>query len=262
MKKKILIVVLTFLMIFNTCLYALAEDKSYEIKEAGITLSIPEEWVVFERIVDEFDENLELVNSSKEKLEEIFKERDIYLNAIMLPQNYEIVVNLNEFKGSQEIFDFNTFSEKELNILGKKLLEDNFPEETGVAYSGYEIYNHSQAKFIVFDIIKNVDGQEIYGKQYYTIINGQALYITLYSYIGEIEEDKANEINNIVNTIKFEEVKEKPKAGFFSQETFLNIGVKLVLGSIALLIFGSITLLVVWIKKRSSKKSDEEYFED
>lgn len=261
MKKKILIVVLTILMLFNTCINVLAKDKSYEIKEAGITLSIPEEWVVFERIVDEFDENLELINSSKEKLEEIFKERDIYLNAIMIPQNYEIVVNLNEFKASQEIFDFNTLSEKELSILCERILEENTQQQTAVLNSGYEIYNHSQAKFIVLDIVKNVDGQEIYGKQYYTIINGQALYITLYSYIGQIEEDKLKEINSIVDTIKFEEIKENPNSWFLSEETFLDIVVKLLLGSIALLIFASITFLLVWIRKIFIKKSDKQHFE-
>lgn len=261
MKKRILLCFLCIMLIFGVGVEVFAENGTYEIKEADMTLDISDEFVVFGRIVDEFDENLELIGSSKKELEEVFKKGNIYLNAVMIPTEYEIVLTLTEYEGSQDIFDFNLFSESELDVLGKQLSTSS-PEESGATYTGYETYKQNQAQFIVFDLYQENASGKVYGKQYYTIINGQAINITMHSYTGELPAEKLDLLRSTIDSISFDEVKAKPKEAIMSN-IMLNASMKIILIVVALVIFGGITLIILAIKrKRNRDDDDDDYYED
>lgn len=260
MGKKITRIFLGLMMIFLFKSEALAAENTYEIKEAEMTLKIPEEFIVFQRIVSEFDPNLELINSSKEKLEDVFKKGNIYLNAVMVPTDYEIVVTLTENANSQELFNFTYFSDKELDNLGSKLINDAKIESSDIQYRGYETYKTDKECFLVFDLVQSTLDKEVYGKQYYTIVNGQVIYITLHSYVGEIGEDKAQMLKSIVDSMEFKEIKEKPEEDFFTKlQKKLSLEFLLTLGAVATV--GGIILIVVALRK-SSEDYEEDYDEE
>ncbi|GEM_PF-1538542 len=261
MRKKLLIGFLCLMMMFGTTVQVFAEDKSYEVKEAEMTIDISDEFIVFGRIVDEFDENLELIGSSKKELENVFKKGNIYLNAVMIPPEYEIVLTLAEYEGSQDIFDFNLFSESELDTLGKQLSSGS-TEESGITYTGYETYKQNQAQFIVFDLYQESASGKVYGKQYYTIINGQAINITMHSYTGELPAEKLEVLKNTVDSINFKEVREKPRDGVMSNP-MLNASVKMILIVVALVLFGGITLIILAVKRKHGRDyEDNDYDEE
>lgn len=261
MRRRILLCFLCFMLVFGVGSQCFAEDGNYEIKEAGMTLKVPEDFIVFERIVDEFDPNLELINSSKEKMEDMFNQGNIYLNGIMIPPNYELVVTLTEYAGSQDIFDFNYFTDKELDAMAKKLTEENVPRDTGITYTGYDIYKQNQAAFLVFDIIQENSSGQVYGKQYYTIINGQAINITLHGYNGEIPAGEASMLKGIVDSAYFKEVKVKPDSDNV-EDLIKNVPVKaiLIIGGIVIIV--GITLIIVFLKRRHRYSGEEAYDED
>lgn len=259
MKKRLLIGFLSFIMMFGITTQAFAEGGTFEIKEAEMTLDIPEEFAVFERIVDEFDPNLELINSTKAQLEEVFQKGNIYLNAVMVPPDNEIVVTLTEYAGSQDIFNFKYFSDKEMDTLGSKLVNDAQTNNNGVDYTGYETYKTDQASFIVLDLVQNSSAGQVYGKQYYTIVNGQAIYITLHSYVGEISQDTSGMLKGIIDSVKFEEILEKPSEGFMEKITgMITIKTLAIAGGAVILI--AIILIIVGLRKRHD--DDEEAFDE
>lgn len=261
MRKKLLVVFLGLLIMFGTTVQAFAEDKSFEIKEAGMTIDLSEEFIVFERVVDEFDKNLELIGSNKKDLEEVFKKGNIYLNGVMIPPDYEIVLTLTEYAGSQEIFDFNSLSKSKLDTLGKQLSSNKDKGETGVTYTGYDTYKQKQAQFIVLDMYQENQAGKVYGKQYYTIINGQAINITLHSYTGEIPQEKLDLVKNAVDSIKFNEVKEKSGEGAMAKVMdVVSMKILLIIG--ALVIFGTITLIIIGVKRKHKRDYDEEAFDE
>lgn len=260
MKKRILIGFLSFMMMFGITTQVFAEGGTYEIKEAKMTLDIPEEFLVFERVVDEFDPNLELINSSKEDLEEVFKKGNIYLNAVMVPSDHEIVVTLTEYAGSQDIFNFKYFTDKEMDTLGSKLVSDAKSNSNGIEYTGYETYKNDQGSFIVLDLIQNSSAGQVYGKQYYTIVNGQAIYITLHSYVGEISEDASAMFKGVVDSVKFEEILEKPSEGFMTKVTGMITLKTLVIAGVVV-ILGGIILIIIGLKRRN-KDDDEEAYDE
>ena len=267
MKKRLLIGFLSFMMMFGITTQAFAEEGTYEIKEAKMTLDIPEEFMVFERVVDEFDPNLELINSSKEDLEKVFENGNIYLNAVMVPSDNEIVVTLTEYAGSQDIFNFKYFKDKEMDTLGSKLISDAQSNSNGVEYTGYETYKNDQASFIVLDLIQNSSEGQVYGKQYYTIVNGQAIYITLHSYVGEISADTSEMFKGIIDSVKFEEILEKPSEGFMEKLTGMITLKTLVIGGVVV-VLGGIILIVIGLRRRNDDDEeacdeyDEEYDEE
>ncbi len=258
MKKRLLIGFLSFMMMFGITTQAFAQGGTFEIKEAEMTLDIPEEFVVFERIVDEFDPNLELINSTKAQLEEVFEQGNIYLNAVMVPPDNEIVVTLTENAGSQDIFNFKYFSEKEMDTLGSKLVNDAQENSNGVDYTGYETYKTDQGSFIVLDLIQNSSAGQVYGKQYYTIVNGQAIYITLHSYSGEISEDTSEMFKGIIDSVKFEEILEKPSEGLIEKITgMITIKTLAIAGGAVVVI--AIILIIVGLRKNHDDEDEEAF---
>lgn len=260
MKKRLLIGFLSFMMTLGITTQAFAEGGTYEVKEAEMTIDIPEEFVVFEHIVDEFDPNLELINSTKAELEDVFKKGNIYLNAVMVPPDNEIVVTLNEYAGSQDIFNFNYFTDKEMEAIGSKLVNDAQNNNNGVDYTGYDTYKTEQGSFIVLDLIQNSSDGQVYGKQYYTTVNGQAIYITLHSYVGEISEETAAMLKGIVDSVKFEEILEKPEASLMEKLTSAITIKTLAIGG-GVVILGGIILIIIGLRK-SKDEDDEEAFDE
>ena len=261
MKKRILIGFLCLMTIFGITTQAFAEEGTYEIKEAGITMDIPEEFVVFERIVDEFDPNLELINSSKKQLEQVFKQGNIYLNAVMVPPQCEIVVTLTEDAESQEIFNFNSFKEKELDTLGKNLISGAQGSNGGTEYTDYETYKTDQASFIVLDLIQDSSAGKVYGKQFYTIVNGQVIYITLHSYEGEITSEQGSMIKGVVDSIKFQQIEEKVKEGFM-ENLMDKISLNTILIGVGIVVLGGIVLIIIAVKRSSGYDEDEEAYDE
>ena len=239
MKKRILIGFLCLMIIF------------------GITMDIPEEFLVFERIVDEFDPNLELINSSKKQLEQVFQQGNIYLNAVMVPPQCEIVVTLTEDAESQEIFNFNSFKDKELDTLGKNLISGAQGTNGGIEYTGYEVYKTDQASFIVLDLIQDSSAGKVYGKQFYTIVNGQVIYITLHSYEGEITSEQGSMIKGVIDSIKFQEIKEKVKEGFV-ENLMDKISLNTIFIGAGIVVLGGIVLIFIAVKRSSGYDEDEE----
>lgn len=264
MRKKLLVGLLSAMMLFGITAQAFAEDGTFEIKEAEMKVVIPEEFVVFERIVDEFDPNLELINSSKEQLEKVFENGNIFLNAVMVPPDNEIVVTLTENAGSQEIFNFNYFKDKELETIASNLVANAQGNSGEVDYTGYETYKTDQASFIVLNLEQNSNAGQVYGKQYYTTVNGQAIYITLYSYVGEISAETEDMLKGIINSVTFEEIKDKPTEDITLMERLTEmITLKtLVIGGVVVVGAGIILIIFGLRKGKDEYEDDEEAYDE
>lgn len=263
MRKKLLGGFLSFMMIFGITSQAFAEGGTFEIKEAKMEIDIPEEFIVFERIVDEFDPNLEIINSSKAQLEEVFENGNIYLNAVMVPPDNEIVVTLSENIGSQNIFNFNSFSEKELDTIASNLVANTEGNSGDVEYTGYDTYKTDMASFIVLNLIQNSDTGQVYGKQYYTTVNGQAVYVTLYSYVGEISQETDDMFKGIINSLSFEEIKDKPIEEVSVTEKLTGIlNIKtLIIGGVVVVATGIILIIIGLRTGKDEYEDDEEAYD-
>ena len=191
--KKIATILMAIMLVSNLVIPARAASEEYVVSEMGISLDIPDEYIVFTRDMDKSDAALSDYGISKDELMEQFTAGNIYLNAVLPDGNEEIVVTMEE----NIISEFNGLGETSLLMLASTL-KDGY-EEYGISVSSYDIYHHPQLEFI--RIYFNTTDKTTYGLQYYTIYGGQAMNFTMRSYDGPISGSQERTIQNVVDSV-------------------------------------------------------------
>ena len=192
--KKIAAMLMAIILVSNLVIPARAASEEYVVSEMGISLEIPDEYIVFTRDMDKNDPAFADFGVSKETLMDQFDTGHIYLNAVLPSGNEEIVVTMEE----NIISEFNGLGETSLLMLASTL-KDGY-EEYGISVSSYDIYHHPQLEFI--RIYFNTTDKTTYGLQYYTIYGGQAMNFTMRSYDGPISGSQERTIQNVVDSVE------------------------------------------------------------
>lgn len=238
-------VVLSLLVISLSSNATAATDDIYIIDELNMTISLPSNLVVFTRDFDESDPNIISSGIDVEYMRNLFEKSPIYLNAISTEPLYEIVVTMTTYSGSSDIYDFNQYTDTDLLGMAKEL--GSASQSSGITYIKTELngrYN-DQAKFVKFLIKQPSQDQTVYGVQYYTIINGKAINITLHSYTGSITSDMESTISKIVKNTTFEVInRDKPLPD-------------IVIKTLGAAIAGGIIGLIFVVFQRAKKKKEQ-----
>lgn len=196
MKKKfrfgILIVVFSFL--FNT--NAFASSGTYTISELGLEITIPSEYRVITKDTPANASIFSDLGTTKADLIKQFEETKVYLNAIPDTLDEEVVVTMD----TNIIDNFSALSDTSLKMFASSWVNEY--EKMGIGVKKYDIYQHSQAKFVrvYFEDTAN----SVNGLQYYTIYNGKAMNFTMRSYSGEITAKQEKTIKTIVDSVKYD----------------------------------------------------------
>lgn len=205
MKRLLCVICLTLLTVFllASTASATAGTNTYILDALSMEISIPEDLVVFTRDIAVDDPNLAYFGLDRDALLEQYASTNIYLNALDKDVAYEVVVTMVTDSGLQFINDYNAFSDAELLSMASQLGEGYAAQ--GITYIDSEISkpDHPQVKFIKISIEQPFQDQTIYGLQYNTVINGNAINITLHSYSGDITDSMKAVLASIVASTTF-----------------------------------------------------------
>ena len=261
--KKIIIVLVIVMCMTSLGSITIAEEGVYYLPEVNMNVKPPADWLVLTRNVQEGDEALVSLQLSRDELLSQYEDFGIYLNAIQLDPLIEVLVIMQESKASRRTFDFTTLSDRKLKGIAEEMMSGDiaelvseFEEVQGVdlgdiddaKYSGYEFYSTDQADYIVLDMFQNYAGIAVFTTQYYTMINGQAVSITLKSYAGEVTQEYNDILREVVDSIEYTLILDKPKSFL---PDFTNLVTLLQLGILIVLVFGGLSVV---IKLRRDKK--------
>ena len=248
--KKIFAFTLILLVLF-IAVFAYADDMvTYNLDALNMSIDVPAEWLTFTLDTDDSDPNLALLGIGADDLVADFESKSIYLNSLQTDPVVEIVVTMLAYDGSQDIFSFNRFSDSELESLGLEMVE-GLEGETDADYTFTGTYNTDQAKFATYDLEQSYYGQTIYGHQFYTVINGQAINITMHSYDGPLSDEMRNLQYEIVDSVYFDTVLDIPEdTGFSWGKVALNA---IIYGAI----FFVATLILKKVKSKPKKKDSD-----
>ena len=174
-----------------------ASSNSYALDELGLVVTIPSKYDV---VTQDTSPNSSIFSDrglSGSDIIEQFKANGIYLNALANDRsNEEIVVTM-----ADGVFDnLSEFSNTSLKTLASSLVEGY--ESYGLTITSYDIYEHSQAKFIRIHFIDETNS--VYGLQYYTNYDAKTLNFTLRSYSGDISQTQEETIKCVVDSIVFD----------------------------------------------------------
>ena len=196
--KKIFAVALTVLLFlvmpFNISVFAVS--NTYDLDELELQVTIPNGYSVITRDTPANDPIFSTLGITKSALVSQFETSNIYLNAISDTYNEEIVVT----NMKNDLSNFSLLSDTVLNTFAATLV--NQYSDYGISVSKYEIYQHSQAKFI--KVYFTDTANSVYGLQYYTIYDGKAMNFTMRSYEGNISSRQETTIKTVVDSIKYD----------------------------------------------------------
>ena len=100
---------------------------------------------------------------TKDSMSSLMDDRNIYLNGWDEDINQEIIVTMID----SPLIDFNLYSNTTLSTMATSF-ESEY-KNAGVTVIKYEIYQHSQAKFLKIYISQPNGDSTAYGLQYYTV---------------------------------------------------------------------------------------------
>lgn len=209
--KKLLAFVLALCCIVSSAPAVFAGDAAaYELPELNMVIKVPGGWLTFTQNTDDDDADLKLLGTDSKTLTDFYKQNNIYLDSMSKDFTAEIIVTMKDYDGSRNVYDFNLLSADEMESMAENLMKELPKQTEGRTYSNNSVYSHKQAKFAVLDLTSQNNGAIVCGKQYYTIINGQAINVILSSYTGEVTDELAQTLKNTVDSIEFTKVTEKP----------------------------------------------------
>lgn len=201
MKRALRFVLIqTIILIIVTCTIPFtmvsAASNTYKIDELGLEVSFPSDFTIITEDISSSDPIFDRLGTTKSALISKFKSGNIYMNAI--PNNSsteEIVVTM-----TNGVFDnLSVFSDGTLKTLASSLTKEY--ENYGITVTKYDVYQHSQAKFI--RIYFTDTANSAYGLQYYTNYGAKAMNFTMRSYNGPISSRQESTIKTVVDSIKY-----------------------------------------------------------
>lgn len=204
LKKRIVQICVSLAWLFSLLsLPVYAASIQYTIPELDLTLSIPTEYDVFTLDMSGSDPLFSDYGTTKADIDAQFAASNICLNAISTVRNEEIVVTVSD----SPLATFNGMGDTTLMTLASALADEYV--NYGITVTDYDVYHHDQLTFI--RIYFHDTEKTVYGLQFYTVSNEQAMNFTLRSYEGNISSSQKNAICTIVDSIRLNyEVEEAP----------------------------------------------------
>lgn len=192
-----------------------SDNQIIKITELSLSVTIPSNYVVFTRTMNEKDPALSSFGFTKESLSSMMESTHAYLVAFDISGlQHEIYISMVEIGGTP----YHQMSDMEL--------EKTIPGyEAGIKASGSipsntEVYHHSQTKFIRHDTVRNDsrNSTTAYGIQYATRYDGKYVVVTLRTDSNEVRTKIRHVLEEIVESIYFEKLPISSTSGSLTQD--------------------------------------------
>lgn len=214
-KHKLFAIILCCALMLSFSMSAHAAGTTeYTLDELGMTVFMPSDYIVFTRDINANDPNLASYGLTKDSMSSLMDDRNIYLNGWDEDINQEIIVTMID----SPLIDFNLYSNTTLSTMATSF-ESEY-KNAGVTVIKYEIYQHSQAKFLKIYISQPNGDSTAYGLQYYTVYADKAINITMQSYLGQITSSKETILQAIVDSAIFDTDPQTAEPEFTPTESF------------------------------------------
>ena len=191
MKKSILIIIITFLLLSLLPVGVYAEE--FKINETDISIEFDtNEWNVFTRDNIENNPNLDKLGIDYDSFNKTMNDNYIYLDAIFLNNDntntLEFIIRKTK---ADSIINFSNYTDDDILDIAKGLDDKQNS-------NNYDIYKNNY-KYAYLDYTD----KGYYLVEYYTVVNGDSYTITVQK-TSSINSNEREQIKNIIETIEFD----------------------------------------------------------
>lgn len=175
--RKLAVLMISMVMIFSAVVGAQAASNAYEVKDMGLSISVP----------DTFD-----VVTKDTAAEGQIEDANTYLVAASKESDDKISVTMQ----ATDSKDLSELSRKDLSAVASGLYS-SYAEE-GLTISTNQIYKNDLTTFIRI-YFTNAD-KSVCSLRYYTVLNGNEVMFTLETTAGEITADHEHMFRDVVDS--------------------------------------------------------------
>lgn len=187
---------------------AIAAEKTITLPALKLSIESPEGWIVFTRDINDDDPALQQLNIDKTTLTKNMISGNVYFSALTEDQQTELNVSMITSAQIRKVYDLNLLAEDAFAEMEQEYVAQR--KRRGASVTQFSKFVHNQAAFIIVDYYQEFQRGNVYARDYITIINGQAITISLSTFAGNITDELASVLHNIVHNAVFSEVTEKP----------------------------------------------------
>ena len=207
--KKILTFMFVIVLAALLTIPAMASFMIF-IDEFNFFVTVPDGYHVLTRDMEKTSFGWSMFDESvRQQLLQLYKDNSIYLNAISEDFSNEMVLTVSEGKDYQSIYNMNDYSDARIKKeLGKEW--DSTMKELGVQADNVEVYQNGDLKYIYFRGSLQENGQTVYVMLYSTIVNGRLVQCNIRSYDGPITREHEEALKELIDSIRFTEIKKNP----------------------------------------------------
>lgn len=243
-KRAVSCAVIMLLLISAFHITVSAADKSYQIKELGMSIALPDDISVITRQTRENDPAFAALGYTYEQAQNVMRDSDIYLKGVPKDASYEVEVCMVKNEQSSDVYNLKLLSEKQLASVKGELEADESCTGCTVTQTDDTVVFNMETKYE----IPSQDGAKpvtVYGIMSYTVVNGMQVSFSLRSMGKPVSVAEHSIFNAASSSIKFDEILAKPL-----QVDMLGIILTSVLVIVVIVIFAAVVIILRGRKKR------------
>ncbi len=203
-KNIITVLMIIFFLISKMYIEIYAEEC--QIDDYGISISIPDDFIVLTRDMEKNDVYLDILGIDKEEFSASMAENKVFIDAVNIDRIKEIVISVMDYQNSKDV---NSWNDTEIAMALSTL--QYVPE--GIATNEIEprkteLYQNELTKFFKVYFTEVVENEKMYSLQYFTIYAGKKITIQYNSLKEEINDDNEKIMQDIVDSMAVQDTDE------------------------------------------------------
>ena len=239
-------VIITLLLTATT---VLAADKEYKLKDIDLTVTAPDDLIVFTRETTASNPNYDYIDKEALELTADMEQKNMYLYAIDKDSTYDITIIATRAPSSLEYYNNCTDEEIDTIMATNRRDLEAIPNLT---VNSIDVYEQSDTKMIRYDVVNasESDGlNKVYIIEYDTVFQDFEYTIKLQSYGKEISDDTLRMFDYMVKNMSFSEL-----SGSSVRTRIVNEALELFIGAAMFIAFLGIILFILNMSKKNKKK--------
>lgn len=193
--KRVILWSILLSLIISVSLPVNAAAETLSIPDLDLSLTVPADYGILSRDMPANDPLLSEFGFTYTDVMDYFNEAGIYLNLIAPDYIDEILVT----KAVSYTNDLSELGDNSIMAVLGPLLEDAY-QEAGAKVSSYDVYHSNNLTFLRIRFF--VEKDSVYGLQYHTAYNGNALNFTYRSYGSPLTPSEEEIIQDLVDSIE------------------------------------------------------------
>ena len=251
--KKIAAAALCVVICAASCIAVFAAGKTYDVKECGVQITLPDNMSAVTRSSPESDPYFSLHNLSYNEVMNDFSNGQIYLQGMDNVEAITLTLSRLENEQSQSIGDYKKLSASELEKVAQNFIGESGSE---ARYNSSTVDESSRsAVWLYFNLTAKDSGNSFKQYQATTVHGGKSYSLTLYRNGGDVNAGDYAVLKDIVATVKFDDM----------QQPFIgSLLFYIIIGGVVIAIIMIIVIIVAVsrAKKRRKKNQNDKILQE